>query len=82
MSAGGRILIINDDPKNRRRLETWLAQQGYDYIFANSVGQAAALLEHRTFDAVLYAHEFQYPPAFMGVGRAKVAVIKFPDVLA
>ena len=81
MTAGGRLLIIDDDPASRRRLEPWLAKKGYDYIFVRSPEAAAALLEHLSFDAVLHGHEFRYPLSFMEVKRPRVARLKFPDVM-
>lgn len=60
MNTRGKILVIDDEPESREMLENWLREQGYDYIFVQSDERAQTILEHRTFDTVMYTHEFPY----------------------
>ncbi len=60
MNTRGRILVIDDEPEVREMLENWLREQGYNYIFVQSDERAQTILEHRSFDTVMYSHEFPY----------------------
>jgi DNA-binding NtrC family response regulator len=58
----GRILVINDVPGIRDNIPLWQARPMYDYTFVDSVHEAAALLEHTHFDAVVYGSDLRFLP--------------------
>ena len=60
MNTRGRVLVIDDEPDVREMLENWLRSQGYSYIFVQSDEHARTIMEHRTFDIIMYGHEFPY----------------------
>lgn len=60
-SRKGKILVINDSPRNMSRLEKWLAKTDYRYAFAGSANEAAALMKYECFDSIIYGHEFCFP---------------------
>ena len=62
----GRLLIIDDEPSLHNRLVKWLTKTKYRYAFVDSVDEAKRLLEHKDYDAVVYAHEFLFK---MALGR-------------
>ena len=57
----GKILIIDDVPGMRERLERWLGQMAYRYAFVDSDRQAKAMLKNENFDTIVYSHEFRFP---------------------
>ena len=72
MNTRGKILVIDDEPESRKMLENWLREQGYDYIFVESDERAQTILEHRTFDTIMYTHEFPYSSKARVVKRIRV----------
>ena len=52
------VLVINDPPRIRERLVQWLAEANYACMLVDTYEQAAALLQVRQFDALMYGHEF------------------------
>ena len=69
MNTRGKILVIDDEPEVREMLENWLRTQGYNYIFVQSDEHAQVILKHRTFDTVMYGHEFPYASRLRVVKR-------------
>ncbi|GEM_PF-4704009 len=56
----GKILVINDAPRIIHRVVQWLTHRGYRNAVAADAGEAGAKLDEEQFDAVVYAHEFQF----------------------
>ena len=52
------VLVINVAPRIRERLVRWLAEANYACMLVDTDEQAAALLQVRQVDAVMYGHEF------------------------
>jgi two-component system, cell cycle response regulator len=52
-SEGGRILVVDDEPLNRRLLEAMLLGEGFDMVEAADGPRALAALADRSIDLVL-----------------------------
>ena len=60
MPAKGRVLVIEDTPSIRHRVALWLKKEEHPHTFVNTDEEAAELLRHVRFDAVMYGHEFVF----------------------
>jgi len=76
MSRHGKVLVIDDEPGVRERLQSWLDKQGYNYIFVRNEEAARSILEHHRFDAIFHGREFRYPPGFLSVRPPAIALRK------
>ena len=54
------ILIIDDEPSISRRPRSWLRKRDYPCTFVDTEEEASSLLRRARYDAVVYAHEFQF----------------------
>jgi signal transduction histidine kinase len=52
-SEGGRVLVVDDEPTNRRLLEAILIGEGFDLVEAGDGARALAALADRSIDLVL-----------------------------
>lgn len=53
MTAGARILVIDDEPQIRRSLQVNLTTKGYDVLTAGSGEEALQVMVHRLPDVIL-----------------------------
>jgi CheY-like chemotaxis protein len=53
LGAGGKVLVVDDDPANRELLARRLQRQGYEVSAAEGGREALGLLEHESVDLVL-----------------------------
>ena len=58
------ILVIDDEPSISRRLRSWLRKRDYPCTFVDTEEEATSLLRRGRYDAVVYAHEFQFQSDF------------------
>lgn len=58
------ILIIDDEPKVRRRLNKWLDRTGALSTVVKTEEEALTILEYEHYDAVVFGHEFLFRPEF------------------
>ena len=58
------ILIIDDEPKVRRRLYKWLGRTGALSTVVKTEEEALAILKYEHYDAVVFGHEFLFRSEF------------------
>ncbi|MFC2066541.1 hypothetical protein ACFLUO_05720 [Chloroflexota bacterium] len=56
----GKILVINDVPRDKGRISKLLKEQGYRCTFVSNVDEANDLEKHENFDATMYSKEFDF----------------------
>ena len=57
-----KVLVVKDAPSVHKRVIEWLKEQQYVCVFVNNDNEARARLDREPFDAVMYCHEFLFPP--------------------
>ena len=59
-----KVLVVKDAPSVNKRVVEWLKRQ-YICVFVENDDEAKARLNLETFDAVIYCHEFLFPPWYI-----------------
>ncbi|MFC2003861.1 hypothetical protein ACFLV4_07995 [Chloroflexota bacterium] len=56
----GKILVIDDVPRDSDRIARWLKRMGYRCAFVSNVDEANNLAKHEDFDAIMHSQEFYF----------------------
>ncbi len=65
MTVFCRVLVVKDAPSVNKRVVKWLKEQQYVCVFVENDDEARARLNRESFDAVMYTHEFLFPPWYI-----------------
>ena len=77
-SAGGTILIVDDEPAVRAALTMVLERAGYAVVAAESGDQALRLLKSKPIEVVI---SDQHMPGLSGVDLLKLVRVRYPRVV-
>ena len=57
--------MVKDAPSVNKQVVEWLKEQQYVCVSVENDDEAKARLNRESFDAVIYCHEFLFPPWYI-----------------